>query len=680
MKYPRLFWAMTLPIAAVSYPLVNWLAPMFAPPSLARAEIKKAFLGSWGDACVPEPLELISYALAILLPVLFMFVAVVVLKRLGQFRRTEPRSFWLTATATAAQLTLAYKAGYAWLYENDHGWKTQMFNFAFAQTVIGLCVAGYLGFCWLRADHKRMLTRACRYILRFSWPAWVIAISWGIAHLLCCVFTDDNISMASRVVGHTPFHMGEFAAVINGRVPLVNFHPQYENVLAYLLEPYFSLIGLNITKFTVTMCALSLVGFLLIYRVFSEVTGSPWRGLFLYVPWVAISLANLEPPGFPPANTFNYYAAGPIRYIGLFVMAYLSMWYLKVPRFRRLVIGSFVAGLVALNNLDFGIAAAAGFSLCAAIFPPPDRSVTRLWRTLRASAVFVGSAALAIASYWLFVRLGCGKWPDLAILTEYQRTFAGMGFNLQKLPESGLYWLLYFTFIVAVLSAIFTGFSESDQYIYFERRLSSGMLAYGAVAGFGAFSYYIARSHPSAIVEIYSAWAFVVALLAHRMLSDVREAKLNSADGGYSIFAIPTVAILALCSGLLPLVLEFPKVGDEIRRLSYNAGPNVDQRPSRLVSLISKYVKTDDTTVIVYPNAHWLAMRASVRNVFPYAHPLSLLARSQLEPTLKSIEQLPRNRQYVFGDLVSEITDWLNRAGFQLVEADGDFAVWRGPG
>jgi hypothetical protein len=676
MKYPRLFWAMVLPIACVSYPLVNWLARLVARPPLNRAQIQQAFLGTWSDACVPEPLELPTYALAVLLPAILMFIGVLLLRRLRLFRGAETQSLWVSAAAFASQLLLVVYAGYAWVYESEHGWKTQLFNFPLAQVVLGLCVAACLGFSWLRPSHKKTLVWFVSSA-RSTWLAWLLAAGWAIANLLCCVFTDDNFFMASRVVGHTSFQMGEFAAVINGLFPLVDFHPQYQNVLSYVLRPLFFFVRFNLTSFTLTMGALSLIGFLLVYRVLSRVTGSCWLGLALFIPWVAVSLANLEGPGLPPANSFNYYAVGPIRYFGLFLMAYLSMWYLSLPQSRRLITGSLVAGLVALNNLDFGFAAAVGFLACVTMFPPPDDRVDRVMRTLRATAVSVGCAGTSILGYWFAVRIVSGRWPNPRWLTEYQLIFARMGFNLQKLPDSGLYWLLYFTFMVAFLYAIFSAFCEGDRTVHLRHRLSTGMLAYGSIAGFGAFTYYIGRSHPSVIVNIYSAWAFVVALLTHRILIDMREARLSTtADGGNSIWAIPTVAVLALCSALLPLSLEFPKVGDEMKRLSYRAGAHADQRPARLASLIRKYVRKSEPTVIIYPDAHWLAIRASVQNVFPYAHPLSLLVKAQLEPLFLSLERLRPGHEYVFGDLIPDITDRLRRLGFVFVEADGDFAVW----
>jgi hypothetical protein len=72
-------------------------------------------------------------------------------------------------------------------------------------------------------------------------------------------------------------------------------------------------------------------------------------------------------------------------------------------------------------------------------------------------------------------------------------------------------------------------------------------------------------------------------------------------------------------------------------------------------------------------------IRASVQNLFPIVHPESIQIKAQLRPIFESIRRLPRHHEYVFGDLIPPITEMLNRSGFERIEADGDFAVWRGP-
>ncbi|MBN1609465.1 MAG: hypothetical protein JW940_22735 [Polyangiaceae bacterium] len=679
MRHPRLFWAILLPVAGASSLAVWKLAPALAPRAASAAEIAQAFVPGWAHQCAPEPVEQTAYVLAVVVPIALACAITALLRRLRVFQREHGDPLWVAAAAVLAQLLLVGCVGYASAHESEHPWVLPPRHVVPVQTATVLCFAGWFGLRWQPLSWKARW--ASVRLLLVKWPglAWLAAIGWALARLLQGVFADHNVASLPAVeYYHLPVQMGEFAAAVNGLVPLVDFRPQYENLLGLLLRPAFSLTGFNLTTFTSAMAALALIGFLLVYRVFVRVSGSPWIGLLMYVPWVAVSLVNMDPESSVRTSTFNYYAVGPIRYFGLFVLAFGTACYLAVPRLRRLVVVSCIAGLVVLNNLDFGVPAAAGLWLTALLFPPPDPS--RIRQALRASAVVAGGVCLAFVVYWVVVRLACGSWPHAGALIEYQRTFAVLGFNMIAMPKVGLHWVFYATFMTAALYAVFVRFSESAAVLSFRRRLSTGMLAYGGVAGLGSAAYYVGRSHPQVLATLYAAWAFVAALLTHRVLSDAWAAKKSNREGGYSVYAIPVAMLLALWGGLLPFVFELPSVRAEVGRLVYPRGGPVDLRPLHLVSLVNKYRHKGEPAVILYPDGHWLAIRASVKNLCPFAHPDSVLLQAQLGPVFASIERLPRQQRYVFGRLNGPITDRLSREGFARVDADADFEVWTDAG
>jgi hypothetical protein len=675
VRHPRLFWALLLPIAGVSSVAVWTLAPVLAPRAATATDIARAFLPAWTELCAPEPVELTAYVLAAAFPVTLMCAAAALFRLVRRHGREAWDPPWVAVTAILSQLLLVGCAGYAMAYESEHPWVVSPHTVVPVQTVTVLCIAAWLGLRWQPRSWQTRLVSARRLLSRWPGLAGLMAAGWSLARLLEDVFTDRNLDIVPPLAAyHLPLQMGEFAAAVNGRVPLVDFRPQYENLLALVLRPVFSLVGFDVTTFTAAMAALSLLGFLFIYRVFVRVTGSPWVGLLLYIPWVGVSLVNMESAGSVRMSTFSYYAVGPIRYLGLFVLAYGAARYLAAPRLGRLAAVSSVAGLVVLNNLDFGVPAAFGLWCAAVLFPP--RGPSRIRQALLASGVVVGSVALAFLAYWVVVRVTCGTWPHASALTEYQRTFAILGFNMIAMPRVGLHWVVYGTFMTALLYAVFVSLSEGRAAMSPQRRLSMGMLAYGGVAGLGSMAYYVGRSHPQVLVTLYPAWAFVAALLTHRVLGDVLAARKSDREGGHFIYAIPVAAVLALWGGLLPFVLEVPHVPEEVQRLVHPHAGSVDVRPERLVSLVHKYVHKGEPAVILYPNGHWLAIRASVKNLCPFVHPDSVLLQTQLKSVFDSIERLPRQRRYVFGALGGPIGDRLSRAGFTRVDGDADFEVW----
>ena len=192
-------------------------------------------------------------------------------------------------------------------------------------------------------------------------------------------------------------------------------------------------------------------------------------------------------------------------------------------------------------------------------------------------------------------------------------------------------------------------------------------------------TYYVGRSHPAVLITIYAAWAFVVALLVHRALADLKTAQLRDRERSRSIHAIPVVAALAVCAGLSPLALDVPPIGQDYERLSKGPAAQAASVPSPIVSLISKYVKKNERTVIIYPYGHLLAVQASVNNVFPFAHPNSVLLVDQSRLVLDRINQLPVGHNHVFAQLVPAVAEIMSLTGFEQIDAYGDFTVWRGP-
>lgn len=676
MRYPRLFWASFLPVALVSKLIVTRWTPALAPQTVSRQEIQDAFLAGLADACRPEPAELIGYVLSVAVPFVLVFGIVVLLNLGRKLEYVEQHATLTGSVAVVSQAIILYYAYDAWSYESANSWTGQLNDVGVNQLTVLTCLSAWLAFAWLAPGTKRLLSDLWERLSKAQGIALLLAVGWTTAHLLECVFTDDNIRRASGTISyHLPFTMGEFAAVINGRFPLVDFYSQYQNLLAHLLRPVFHVVGLSVTTFTAAMSLLSGIGFLFLYRVLWRVSGSAWLGLILYVPMLSVSMAEAETAGVNPSNAFNYYAVGPIRYFGTFLGAYLALLYLSAPTRRRLLWVSAIAVLIGLNNLDFGVPAALGVLACTLLHPPRAGSESRWLRTLLAASIFVIGASLGFCAFLSFALVSTGTWPDLGILTEYQRTFAYLGFNMVPLPPNGLYRIMYITFICSLLYALFDGFSRSPEEFSPARRLSTGMLAYASIAGFGVGTYFVGRSHPAVIIAIYPAWAFALALLLHRILSDARAATMRRRSDSAVVHALPTAGMLTLCAGLIPLVIHIPHVDREIDRIEYHSG-GLGSRAARLASFVSKYVTHGSQTVIVAVDAHQVALEAGVQNMYPFAHPGSVLLKSQLRPVLESIERLPPGDQYVFGAVWPEVAQFLVRSGFQQIDATGDFVAW----
>src|SRR5262249_23498205 len=142
---------------------------------------------------------------------------------------------------------------------------------------------------------------------------------------------------------HFPFYLGEFAAVVNGHTPLVDFFPQYQNFLAYFLEPVFRVIRLTPLTFSVVVALLSRPLLLMLFHVLRRAAGGAWAGLSLFLPllWLSFTPILVLDDGRYEArwNTFTHFAVGPFRFFGpCLTLAFLAAYLLRPGRTRLLLL------------------------------------------------------------------------------------------------------------------------------------------------------------------------------------------------------------------------------------------------------------------------------------------------------------------------------------------------------
>src|SRR5207253_2634119 len=117
---------------------------------------------------------------------------------------------------------------------------------------------------------------------RFSlWP-YVVGGLVTAGMLLTSVQPTGRVGQSPQLVYfHLPFTLGDFAGLVNGRTPLVDFFPMYQAVTPYLLLPLFKIVGITPTTFSIAMTALSFGGLMLWFECFRRASGNAWLALLL---------------------------------------------------------------------------------------------------------------------------------------------------------------------------------------------------------------------------------------------------------------------------------------------------------------------------------------------------------------------------------------------------------------
>jgi hypothetical protein len=340
----------------------------------------------------------------------------------------------------------------------------------------------------------------------------------------------------------------------------------------------------------------------------------------------------------------------PLRYGGAYLLAWLTARHVDGAWPRRAVVLFAIAGLVAINNVEFGAAAFAATLAALACGSAP--------RSLRDAARLLGSVVGGLAAAVLIVSLltlaHSGQLPRFSLLVEFPRLYGRGGWVLLPMPTIGLQLVVFVTFVAAGVVAVVRALNG-------EERLLTALLAWSAVFGLLAGSYYVGRSDELNLIAMLSAWAFSLALLLVAVVRSVAASRRWP--------SLPELAVLfgfglAVCS-----LAQMPTPWSQVARLRHGTPVPVYKRPG-VERFVAAETQPGADVALLLPMGHRIAYDLGRTNVSPYSGVEAMVTRQQVRAT---IELLRRDRVHrVFlgirdttpGDILPEVLAAFGRAGF----------------
>src|SRR6185312_14446305 len=187
---------------------------------------------------------------------------------------------------------------------------------------------------------------------------------------------------------------------------------------------------------------------LAIYGVLRRVVRSAIGALALYLPFLGTSLFMIAGTLVNRSTPGTYFTTFPSRYAGPFLLVWLTVRH--VERRGRLASAWLLfaaAGLVAINNQDFGLPAL-GATIAALLWSAGvrDRAMLR-----QLAIGLVGGLATAAALVSALTLAQAGALPQFGRLTDYLRLFSVDGFGLVAITGVlGLHLVIYATYVATL--------------------------------------------------------------------------------------------------------------------------------------------------------------------------------------------------------------------------------------
>jgi hypothetical protein len=673
-------WACMLPCAAIAAAAILVLGPPLGH-LLFDDRGAYTFLPAFRSFVHPEASEQGRYLVAI--AVVPLACAAVVLAARAQSGVRHHRLAAVIATTTQALLAVLvavalvaqYRLTFGPIYTGGHG-SFQLHYFSPGTIACALVLAAA---ATATASSRRLRTHVVTLQRESRVRRTVVtavALAATAVWVMPAVHSDASIAMAPEdVLYHLGFTLDETFAVLNGRTPLVDFTAQYGSLWPNVIALSMLAFGKTTLTFTIALFTIGALALLAIYGVLRRVTGTAVAALALYLPFLATSLFMIDGTLENRSTVGSYFGTFPLRYAGPWFVAWLTAW--RLGRHGRktgapsLLLFT-VAGVVALNNGDFGIAAL-GASVAALLWTEvglPRRRLARL------AGWVLGGIAIALALVCALTLVRAGSLPHLGRLFDYARLYAIGGYALMPIPGVlGVHLLIYVTYVAALVVATVRALRSAGN------RVLTGMLAWIGVFGLGAGTYYVGRSHPIALKHQFSAWTLALTLLSVVAVGALAsERSRRVVIGAFLALFGFGIAACSLAQAPTPWTqvarLNAPFVQLQPWRAPDPFVPPADAGTRMFVASLadgpSQFATRPGAPVaILLTTGHRIADRYGVVDVAPYTGIQSLETAQRVEATLDALRDAGGNTVILPAVFNQGLFALLERRGFRVLTPAG---------
>ncbi len=609
-------------LALVPCAVVTVTAMLLLGPSLG-ALLPSGQATPWPSArryFLPEPTELGRYLVALAGPLLLVAAVALGLRRRLEVGPSVAR--WVTGVQALAVafgigcIVSQYATRFESLYTQMAATSSRTVYFTVATLVAAAAIAAAVAAAARSPQVRARAGLLLRETPRRHAAAWVVVVvAVAISVLPAVSFEHTILRAAYNNRLHLMFTIDETYAVLDGRSPLADFAAQYGSLWPYGLAAAMRAVGDSVGSYTVLTSLLTAAALATLFAVLRRLLSSALGALALFLPLLTTSLYKMSGDSADRYSLVTLQGIYPLRLAGPLLLLLLTARHLDGawPRRRWLLFAA--GGLVALNNGDFGIPAL-GATLAAVLWSarPAPREAARIALELVAGllAAYAAVAALTLVH--------AGRLPDVGLLFRYARVFAGAGFGLLPVkPLIGVSTLIYLTYVAAIGTATVRAATCSTG------RLMTGLLAWSGVFGLGIGAYYMGRSHPEVLTNMFPAWALSLTLL---FVLAVRRVAARAPR-------LPTLPELACLFGFGLLVCSLPQLPApwlQVQRLERTTARTFDEPAAE--RFVAAHTRDGERVVVLAQLGHRLAARVGVEDVTPYTGEESMPTREQLDETL----------------------------------------------
>ncbi|MGN6189973.1 MAG: hypothetical protein ACTHOE_13855 [Conexibacter sp.] len=452
------------------------------------------------------------------------------------------------------------------------------------------------------------------------WAALGIAVAFVAIWVLKAVTTD---ALGLGVVSlNLPWTLNDAVAVLDGRTPLVDYHPIYAKLLPYVSAPVLAAFGTTALVYTAFMALLAGLALIAVYATLRRVTRRSLLACALFVPFVATSDISVPIDAGVDAglrtSPMMLASQWPMRYGGAYLLLWLTARHIDGDRPRHAWVLFLVGGVVAIDSLELGIGAVAATVAALLCARPPSM------RALRSRVLeLAGGLLAAVVLVALVTLLHSGRLPRLELLLEWPQIFTTLGWFSMPLPTWELHLAVYATFVAATaVAAVRVARGDDDA-------LLTSMLAWSGVFGLLTGGYFVGRPDAIKLTAVLSAWSLALSMLT---VASVRALAARA----WRPTAPQLLVLFGFALSVSSLALLSPP-STQIDRLTRST-----QASTYLASakrFIGERTRRGETVAVLVPMSFVVTRDLGLRNVAPYGFMNAIVTQSQMTRLLVTLRR-----------------------------------------
>jgi len=471
-----------------------------------------------------------------------------------------------------AYLEIIKECNCSFIFDIRVTYKAMTTELRFLLTLIFFPVITYYIFNGLPKKYKKII----------NWVFYSLILFFLLSMFLLSICNRDNY-LGNYV--HFNSVLYSIAQVQQGKAVLADFTAQY-GLYAHFLYPFFKLINVNVISFSMTMSAITLASFSLIFFGLRKIISN---NLVVFFTFLAIIYFGYFYYLFNGDFDF-YYQYKSIRMIFPAIILFSVFTYILNPKKILYLLIIFISSLSILWNFDSGIICFLSFYIYILYERLPGSNLRSFAKEfIKHTIISVTILSFTFFLFSIIIYLQSNSLPNWSLFLKFSILFGMTGFSSLPMPIFHTWNLVFLVY----LYGIYVGLNS----ILLNKKIILDRVAFFvAIFGFGIASYYLNRSHDFNFLQTLYPSIILLGIFLSKILDRSNRDNLFKIKNFLMVIIISFILVTIFFQMLQPIKIIntlTPRIPDIINNKL------TDQSVSDGVALINSNSKPNDQVVII---------------------------------------------------------------------------------